>query len=200
MRFKKIFCLIFCSLFLTSLSLSQSLVEVAKKEKERRESLKGKKSVVVTNADLTKVKKKPALTLPLPEQSEETQPESQAEKPAETTEAPQSVPSRARTSFKQSQELQMTAQKKLEEAKVDLEEKLRKATEYRELLELRMNALWQEFYSLDDMTSRDQIQRSIADTYLKLQAAQEEEAKAKEEYDKFLTQIQKETGPSLWIR
>ncbi|GAF97333.1 unnamed protein product, partial [marine sediment metagenome] len=41
---------------------SQSLVELAKKEKERREKLKGKKTIVVTNYDLKKVKKKPAVS------------------------------------------------------------------------------------------------------------------------------------------
>jgi hypothetical protein len=48
----------------SSLLVSQSLVDVAKKEQERREKLKGKNARVVTNADLKTVKKAPAVTIP----------------------------------------------------------------------------------------------------------------------------------------
>ena len=40
---------------------AQSLVELSKKERERRAAAKGK-TAVVTNADLAKVKKKPAVS------------------------------------------------------------------------------------------------------------------------------------------
>lgn len=49
---------------LSTLLVSQSLVDVAKKEQERREKLKGKNAKVVTNADLKTVKKAPAVTIP----------------------------------------------------------------------------------------------------------------------------------------
>ncbi|MCX6563644.1 MAG: hypothetical protein NTU60_08575, partial [Candidatus Aminicenantes bacterium] len=61
---KKIVIFVFLPLFLASLGLAQSLVEAAKKEKERRENLKGRITSVVTNADLAKVKKKPAVPMP----------------------------------------------------------------------------------------------------------------------------------------
>jgi len=47
-----------------------------------------------------------------------------------------------------------------------------------------MNALWQQFYSHNSMTTKDQIQKSITETYQKFQAAQAEEKKAKDELDK----------------
>jgi hypothetical protein len=55
----------FAVLFLlpAALLLSQSLVEVSKQEKERREKLKGKNVKVITNADLKSVKKTPAVTM-----------------------------------------------------------------------------------------------------------------------------------------
>jgi len=46
---------------LSTLLASQSLVDVAKQEKERREKLKGKNVRVVTNADLKSIKKTPAV-------------------------------------------------------------------------------------------------------------------------------------------
>ena len=63
MRFKKISVLFLALFFSASFLSSQSLVEIAKKEKERRESLKEKKVMVVTNQDLRKVKKKTALSV-----------------------------------------------------------------------------------------------------------------------------------------
>lgn len=62
-------------------------------------------------------------------------------------------------------------------------EKLKHAQEYVELLTLKMNALWQEFYSMDDMTSRDWIQQQISKTYEKLLKAQEDEAKVRTQFE-----------------
>lgn len=50
-----------------SLLFSQNLVEAAKKEKERRESLKKPSSVVVTNADLKKLEKEEGLVIVSPQ-------------------------------------------------------------------------------------------------------------------------------------
>jgi len=47
---------------LSTFLVSQSVVDVAKKEQERREKLKGKNAKVVTNADLKTVKRAPAVT------------------------------------------------------------------------------------------------------------------------------------------
>jgi hypothetical protein len=61
---KKIFCALLLGFFCVGLLKSQSLVDIAKKEKERRESLKAKSSKVVTNADLKKgYKKEPAVVV-----------------------------------------------------------------------------------------------------------------------------------------
>lgn len=62
MSLKRVIAVLSLPLFLSSFLLSQSVVELAKKEKERREKLKGKKTIVVTNYDLKKVKKKPAVS------------------------------------------------------------------------------------------------------------------------------------------
>ncbi|MGB8952626.1 MAG: hypothetical protein WCC06_08155 [Candidatus Aminicenantales bacterium] len=196
MKFHKICVLLSLLLFCISLAFTQDLVELAKKEKQRRESLKGMRRIIVTNADLLKVKKKPALSTPPPSESEEvTESELPEEEASETESAPETT-----LGAQQNRELQIAAQKKLEETKAEYEEIWKKATEYRELLGLKMNALWQEFYSMDDMTPRDLIQRAISDTYLKLQGAQNEEARAKEEYERFVAQAEKEKTTSIWFR
>jgi hypothetical protein len=61
---KKRLFLLFISFLCSALLFSQSLVEVSKKEKERREQLKGKNVKVITNADLKQMAKKPAVATP----------------------------------------------------------------------------------------------------------------------------------------
>jgi hypothetical protein len=82
-------------------------------------------------------------------------------------------------------DLQAEARKKRDEKKAELEDAWNKAKDMVELLNLKMNALGQQFYSHNSMTTKDQIQKSISETYQKLQAAQAEEKKAKDELDKF---------------
>jgi hypothetical protein len=55
---KKLLISLFLPLLLTSFLQSQSLAELAKKEKERRAAMKGKSATVTTSADLAKVKRK----------------------------------------------------------------------------------------------------------------------------------------------
>lgn len=166
-------------LFLSSLLFSQSLVELAKKERERRERLKGEKKIIVTNADLRKLKKRPAVSVPQPlvgEKGNKRNVTSKKKSPPKKTQSP---------------EMAKAYKKEIKKALSDSEEKWKKAKEYADLLALKMNALWQEFYSLDDMISRDSIQRKISETYLKLQKAKKDEEKAKKELDQLRLQPKK---------
>jgi len=191
-------CLFF---FIAGLVSAQSLAELAKKERERRESLGQKKSVVITNEDLGKIRRKPALETGQPatggEGQDLTSPHQGASKNEAAITSGQTghrvitEPSSASPSLDIGS--RAGEQKQLEEA-------YQKAREYVELLTLKLNALWQEFYSLDDMTPRDLIQQAIAETYLKLQKAQEEEEKLRKELEKYLSNIKKENIPSIWIR
>jgi hypothetical protein len=69
-----------------------------------------------------------------------------------------------------------------------------------ELLTLKMSSLWQEYYALDNMTTRDSIQQSISETFIKLEKAQEEEVKARQELEKFLGRQKQESTSPIWIR
>ena len=76
-----------------------------------------------------------------------------------------------------------------------LEKKWKRAREQVGLLTTRMNGLWQEFYSMDDMSSRENIQRNISETSLRLQKAKEEEAGARKEYQQARTEARKKRQP-----
>jgi hypothetical protein len=84
------------SLLTASLLIGQSLVDVSKQEKERREKLKGKHAKVVTNADLQAMARKPAVVTGETEASRPQAPgqESPADQTAEAPSpgAPQGQP------------------------------------------------------------------------------------------------------------
>jgi hypothetical protein len=179
------------SLLLSSILLSQSLTEIAQKERERRAALKGKKVVVVTNAELEKVKRKAAVeVLPAPpaaarQESAPAEPPASAgpkpmEPPGPTGSAPEPIPVRTTTQ--------------------ELQERWDKAKEYVELLTLKMGALWQQLNGLRDPHATEAVRQSISETYAKLHTAQEEETKARLEFEKSLGEAKKESAPQLWIK
>ncbi|MFB0565021.1 MAG: hypothetical protein ACETWK_05015 [Candidatus Aminicenantaceae bacterium] len=185
---KKVFIALLSLLLAASILFSQSLVELAKKEKQRRTGLKGKKGIVVTNNDLRKVRKRTGVSVVMPRAEEEG--ESSGINP------PEEPPFDERLSS----EFRSEKEKIFRERKASLEAEWSKAKEFADLLALKMNGLWQEFYSFNDMTSRDKIQREISDTYLKLLKARQDEARAQEAVDQFIAQARKEGVPPGWIR
>ena len=176
------------AIFLAQPAPGQSLTEAAKKEKERRESLKGKAGVVVTNADLAGIKKKPAIAAnpQTPAESEKPGGGAEPREPSAGEAAPPADP-------------RIEAGKKFDEKKFELEVRLSKAKELVELLNLKMNALQQQFYSFNSMTAKDQVQKQLSETLQRLQAAQAEEAKVKDELDKVLAQGVKDKFPPAAI-
>jgi len=183
MGVKRIFVVLCVPLFLASLAAPQSLSEIAKKEKARREVLKGNKSLAVTNADLARVKKKPAVTV-------SAEAEAAAEVKNETAAEPQS--SEALKAEEKPEDSAAEARKRFEEQKTELEAAWAKAKENVELLSQKMRVLVHQFYSFDSMTSKDQIQRAMGEASQTLQAALADEADAKKALDDLLA-----AGPRL---
>ncbi len=178
---------------LVSFLFPQTLAEIAKKERERRAKLKGRTVVVVTNADLAKMKKKPAVETP-------PAPAEPAPESTEPPEASSALPSTTAASL----DPQATAVPLPESSSPSnlkaLQERWEKAKEYVELLTLKMSALWQQFYGLVDAGAKEAVQQSIGETFIKLQDAQEEETRARLELEKFLQQQKSESTPPIWIR
>jgi vacuolar-type H+-ATPase subunit D/Vma8 len=203
MDIKKILWTGLFSCFLTSALLSQTVTDLAKREKERRESLKGKKTAIVTNADLAKMKKKAAYVTA----GAEGQTQGQAAGSAGSTASTSNLSSPRQSSSlpigasdQLSRSSQTASQIMNQQYRTQLEEQYNKAKEYRELLELKMNALQQQFFNMSDMKSKDLIQKDISETYAKLLGAQEVENRAREALEKFLGQSLKDKLSPIWIK
>ena len=165
---------------------AQSLVELSRREKARRESLQGKHARVVTNADLESVRKSPVFISSSDATDESNAsgannpPISVNSNPGSSKSAPtvRMVPTVSKHGpliFKNNQGLDGTASAG---SGGDLESRLKAAQELVDLLTTKMNALWQEFSSMS-MTSKDAIQQQIDETYQKLTKAQEAENRLK---------------------
>jgi hypothetical protein len=191
LRVKKTVCLVLVPMFLSSLLAGQGVVEAAKQEKARREKLKGKISVVVTNAELSKIKKKAAVTESAPPEGE-IRPDDTAGQSG-TTEGQAAAD-------KAAEELRKEVRKKFLEKKAELEDRVVKAKEYAELLDLKMKALSQQFYTFNSMASKDQIRQSISETYQTLQSAVADHLRAKDELERFLALAAKDLAAAVGLK
>lgn len=156
---------VICVSFLSS----QSLVEVAKKEKERRARIKKKSTKVVTNADLKKGSKSSSVSAHSDQmiEADETKPGSKIN-PEKKLKTPQ-------------QKKDSVKQESVNIERLELE--LEKAKDRVERLLQKMNDLWQKYNNPGDMTPKYRVQSEIAQTYLMLQRAQQEAARIREELD-----------------
>jgi len=186
---KKILTGFFLSLLAVTFLGAQSLADLSKKEKERRAALKGKQTVV-TNKDLGKTKKKAAMTETVPGEAAPvegapagTQPAEAGAEPGQPASADQAPPVPAPETGR----VPSADDQALERQKTALQEKWDKAQELVDLLTMKMNALWQQFYSMDDMTAKESVQLQIGQTYDRLLKAQEEEIAARDELAAFLS-------------
>jgi hypothetical protein len=167
-----------------SLSWGQSLTEAAKKEKERRAAFKNKPTVVLTNDSLSRLNKQEAISTTRP--AAEAEPTEEAPTPAENANT-------ANVIVPQSSTVQATplAGQNVDSSSgtspANLESRWQKAKEYADLLELKLNALWQQFYNMNDMTTQGKVQQEISETFEKYTQARQEEAKA-------LADLQKQRG------
>jgi hypothetical protein len=178
----------FLPLLLVSFLQSQSLADLAKKEKERRAALKGKTATVITPAELAKVKKRAAVESVNQEQTaEEAAAAGQAGEAAQGAEAQGQAQEGVTPPATAGQAQAADAQKPAETAPAEAppmsdkdyrakQAELSKAAEDKQelvdLLTLKMNSLYQEFYGLDNMKSREIVQTQISDTYDKLLKAE----------------------------
>jgi hypothetical protein len=175
MKLKKIIIGISLPLFLSSILFSQSITEVAKKERERRARLKGLKAVVVTNADLGKIRKRPAL-----DTSRIVVYQSASTPPGKSSNVDTAEPAPSKAAQRNPNiDSQEPGQSSVEQAEANYY----KAREYTQLLTVKLRGLWQEFYSMDDTSDRGGIQKQIAETSLQIEKAQRDEFIAKKEMD-----------------
>jgi hypothetical protein len=206
MSIKKLLAFVFLPLILASLLQAQSVTELSKKEKERRAAIKGKPVHVVTNADLAKVKKRPAVEVVAPEKAGGEQAQAEGAQAGQEGVTPpageqqQAAGAEQKPAGEAPAESPTMSEKEFRTQLAEFKVKSDQAQEQVDLYTLKMNGLWQEFYSLDDMKSRELIQLQISDTYDKLTKAQLDADKAKKGLDDFMANARREGVPAIWIR
>jgi hypothetical protein len=190
-------------LMLVSVLSAQSVTDLAKKEKARRAAIKGKPAVVITNADLAKLKKKPAIEVSEPERpAVEGQAAGETSPPAVQEETVPAQPPVEHRPVEQTLPADQPAmsEKDFKARLTELSTKAQQAQEMIDLLTLKMNSLWQEFYSLSDVKAREFTQFQISETYDKLTRAEADAVRATRELDDFLATAKREGVPSIWIK
>ena len=182
---------------LAAFSGGRSAAESYRQEKERRDALKKSGAVIVTNADLAKVKKKPAVSPPgaaapsaNPGQAGAAAVTAENQAQADT-EAPYAKPvistgqgAPARTAELSAAELEGNPRDAFDQKKADLESRWNAARERIGLLEVKLLALRQQFGNSINAAERERVGKELDALAPILAAARLDEKKAKEEFDK----------------
>ena len=168
---------------------AQSLADLAKKEKARREGLKDRHAVVIRNADLFRVQKTPAVTVTNPGETagEPSGVEGQDVEPATVSDEGDSgslpsgsgAPSRRIVPTVSPNGPLITGEANRDQAGVGgtLEAQLKAAQDLVDLLTTKMNALRQQFESQDAMVPGYVIQQQLDETNQRLIKAQAQQAR-----------------------
>jgi hypothetical protein len=177
---------------------AQSLVDLAKREKERRESFRGHHAVVVKNRDLLQVKKVPAVevTIPEGEAGEDVRAGGQgivapdiAGEPGLTN--PQDEPGAASAPAPNPENLT----EDIIEGGGPLEDQLKVVDALVEELTTEMNSLRQQYEAQNTMVPGSVIQQQIDETYQRLVKAQTRQDKLLEKLGKKGVVIKRDAGP-----
>jgi len=176
---------------------AQSVVELAKREKARRESLAGRHAAVVNNHDLLQVKKTSAVevAIPVQEGSERALAEDQGtDAAALPSDDAQSVPpsgSGAPSGHRIVPSVSPNGplitgdlNRDQAEGRGTLEAQFKSANELVDLLTTKMNALRQQFEFQDAMVPGSVIQEQMAETNQRLVKAQAQQARIQAEMEK----------------
>jgi predicted nuclease with TOPRIM domain len=182
MSLKKIAAGFILPFLLTSLLCSQSVVELAKNEKLRRTRIKlqGKRGKVVTKADLKSIKRGAALTTTL----SLTSTSSSRSQIVTSTPAREEQTTEVQTNKQKDQEIES-----LKALQVQLEEQWENAKDNVNILSRKLNTLWKQFYSIEDLSARENVQAEISKTSEQLQTAKGQETSSREELRKVVAAL-----------
>ena len=169
MFIKKLFLSSLILICLSSWASPQSLVELAKKEKERRAKTAQRKTTLIRNVDLIKKKRTPAVGALTNEKIVSTKTDSVTNLEDENIEPEDNE-------AENPNEIN-------EETVAKLEETWNGSEEYASLLALKIRAMLQEFYGTGDTKVKEDIQRQMNTISQQLEKAKKDTEKAKKEYD-----------------
>lgn len=168
-------------IFLAAALGAQSVADLAKREKARRESLKGRHAVVVKNADLMRIQKVAAVQVTNPDaavssDAEPANPPSGSGAPAGRRIVPRVSPDGPLITGDPDRDQT--------EGRGTLEAQLKAAQDLVDLLTTKMNALRQQFEFQDAMVPGYIIQQQIDETNQRLVKAQAQQARIQAEMEK----------------
>jgi hypothetical protein len=190
------------SLLVAAVLSAQSVTDLAKKERERRAAVKNKPASIITNADLAKAKRQPAVQVSGAEQAaadEQAGEKPGAGAPAGQVEAGDKAAA-AKEAQKAAADQTAMAEKDFKARLSELAQKAKDAQDMIDLLTLKMNSLWQEYYNLSDVKTREYTQFQISETYDKLTRAELDAKRATQDLDDFLATAKREGVPQIWIK
>jgi hypothetical protein len=170
---------------------AQSVADLARRERERRESLKGRRSPIITNADLLRITKRPAIEISAPgwdvleaDELDRGLGEDAAAGAGAVAAAP---PAADGTSRRITPRVAAPGPSLMEDAESTdqsggtgagpLDAQLRAAEELVDLLETKLAALKQEYEFQNNMVPNYVIEKELNDTLQRLQKAQVQEAR-----------------------
>jgi len=159
---------------------AQSLVELAKREKERRESFRGHHAVLVKNQDLLRVKKVPAVEVTNPDalSGNDLQAADQGAAATDGSEdAGLATPPSAAKAASGPALMGDTATDDPTEGGGPLEDQLKAADELVDQLTAEMNALLQQYEAQNTMVPGSVIQQQIEETNQRFVRAQTRQSK-----------------------
>lgn len=172
---------------------AQSLTDLAKREKERRESFRGHHAVIIKNQELLQVKKVPAVEVRLPEgeAGQASQPEGQSSVATDNsgeaglvTLPPGSEPAPTGENVAAD----------IPDGGEPLEDQLKEVDALVEELTIEMNSLRQQFEAQNTMVPGSVIQQQIEEAFQRLTQAQARQAKIREKMGPKAPPIKKEPG------
>ena len=169
-------------------AFSQSLADLAKKEKARREEIKGQERVI-TNQDAAKFKATGAMTLTV--QTESVPPKTAPEKEA--------VPKADKPASDEPVDFQGRPESFWRQTVADARDKVRNLENEANVLILRLNDLQNRFYRESDGFNQQSIQREINKTTYEQDQNKEKLANAKSQLEDLLREARRSGALPGWL-
>jgi hypothetical protein len=180
---------------------AQSLVDLSKREKERRESFRGRHAVVVKNRDLLQVKKVPAVEVNNPDAvpGDDLQAVDQGAAATDVSDdAGLATPPSGSEAAAEPTLMGDNATDDLTEGGGPLEDQLKAADELVDQLSTEMNALLQQYEAQNSMVPGSVIQQQLEETDQRLVKAQTRQAAIRAKMEK--QGLTKKKDPASVIR
>jgi hypothetical protein len=176
---------------------AQSLVDLAKREKERRESFRGRHAVVIKNLDLLLVKKATAVEVTIPEggAGENLQPGDQSAPATDVTgEAGLVTPPSGSEAGSEPPATGENVSEDITEGSGPLEDQLKRVDALVEDLTTEMNSLRQQYEAQNTMVPGYVIQQQLEETNQRLVRAQNRQTAIRTKMEKQGLPIKKDPG------